>query len=209
MPAPLAARASATRAKTEALAAAGDHSPWEESIGGRKLDAWLTARGFALAGCRVASVASGDALHGGRGRGLVATRGLPPGHVLFRVPRDAVLAPHNSAFGPAIRDAGLCGWNALIAAITYESVQDASPWKQYLDALPHALDSPLFWNDKELLLLQGTRVDERANAYQVRGTARQHHIVRCLPPSSLSSRGSSHRPHTPPHKHTHIHTVPR
>jgi hypothetical protein len=179
MPTPFALCATAASATT-AETPAGDHRQWEESVGGRALNAWLTERGFALSGCRVASVASGDTLHGGLARGLVATRDLPPGHVLFRVPRDAVLAPHNSAFGPAIHKAGLRGWNALIAAITYESVQDASPWKEYLDALPQELDSPLFWNDKELLLLQGTRVNERANARQVRGMACQRHHITSL-----------------------------
>jgi hypothetical protein len=149
---------------------AASNVPWENSQGGLLLSSWLSKRGFELSGCCIASVPSDDALHGGWERGLVATRDLPSGHTLFRVPADAVLSSQKTRIAEEIRSGGLTGWNALIAAITYESADPASPWKPYLDALPETLDTPLFWSKAELALLEGTRVDVRANLPQIRGT---------------------------------------
>lgn len=61
----------------------------------------------------------------------------------------------------------LIGWPALIAALTLENADPLSPWRAYLDVLPQALNSPLFWSLRELALLEGTRVAERANARKV------------------------------------------
>jgi hypothetical protein len=137
--------------------------PWEGSQDGLLLSSWLSERGFELSGCCIASVPSVDALHGGRERGLVATRDLPPSHTLFRVPANAVLSSQKTTIAKEISSGGLTGWNALIVAITYE-------WKPYLDALPETLDTPLFWSEAELALLEGTRVDVRANLPHIRRT---------------------------------------
>lgn len=127
---------------------------------------WLNARGFQLSGCRVASVGNADE-SGVGARGVVCVGGVAAGHVLFRVPADAVLAAETCQIGTQIAAARLKGFNALIAAITCELYSVNSRWREYLDVLPQELDTPLFWSHEELKLLRGTRVDARANAENV------------------------------------------
>lgn len=48
-------------------------------------------------------------------------------------------------------------WTLLILAMIYEHQQgDASRWKPYLDVLPSAFDTPMFWSPTELSQLQAS-----------------------------------------------------
>lgn len=48
-------------------------------------------------------------------------------------------------------------WTLLILAMIYEHQQgDASRWKPYLDVLPSAFDTPMFWSPAELSQLQAS-----------------------------------------------------
>jgi SET domain len=128
--------------------------------------AWLQKRGFAPS-CVTIGVSTDPQTTTGV-RGVVSTADIPPNHTIFKIPSSCVLAAESSAFHPAIARAGLTGWNALVAALTYESGRAESPWRPYLDILPQTLDTPLFWSPEELALLDGTRADVRANAAAVR-----------------------------------------
>lgn len=142
--------------------------------------AWMESAGFRVTGCAigVSSPSKDRCAASATGvRGVVATEDLPCDHVLFRVPSEAVLSAGTSRFSAHISGAGLRGWSALIAAITLENADPASPWRAYLDALPKQLDTPLFWTERELELLAGTRVVERAN-----GTAVGEHFERVMTP---------------------------
>ncbi|KJE88897.1 hypothetical protein CAOG_000472 [Capsaspora owczarzaki ATCC 30864] len=44
----------------------------------------------------------------------------------------------------------------LVVAMMYEITNKDSFWRPYLDLLPETLDTPMFWNDDDLELLEGT-----------------------------------------------------
>jgi hypothetical protein len=133
--------------------------------------AWLNAIGFCVNGCKVgvSHPSDGQSSASATGvRGVVATEDLPADHVLFRIPSEAVVSAQSSRFASIIASGRLRGWSALIATITLENADRASPWRAYLDALPRELDSPMFWSERQLELLSGTRVASRANVSAVR-----------------------------------------
>ncbi|KAK3291811.1 uncharacterized protein B0H64DRAFT_330081 [Chaetomium fimeti] len=115
------------------------------------------------------------------GRGIIAKQDIPADTVLFTIPRTAIICTATSALKDKIpgifdldnddagkSDSGDGGdgeatsssqdsWTLLILAMIYEHQQgDASPWKPYLDVLPAAFDTPMFWSPAELSQLQAS-----------------------------------------------------
>ncbi|EMD84936.1 hypothetical protein COCHEDRAFT_1149681 [Bipolaris maydis C5] len=112
------------------------------------------------------------------GRGIIAKQDIPEDTTLFTVPRNIILSTQTSDLGaklPGIFEQHVDGnddddgdgqdhepesldsWGSLILVMLYEYLQgDASPWKPYLDILPQAFETPIFWTADELKELEGT-----------------------------------------------------
>ena len=89
---------------------------------------------------------------------------------MFTIPRSAIINVETSelpkklpkVFEAAFDDEDedtepLDPWESLILILLYECLQgDLSRWKPYLDVLPTAFDTPMFWNESELKELKGT-----------------------------------------------------
>jgi len=115
-----------------------------------------------------------DLRHGNSGRGIVATAPIEPETDLFTIPRDIVITKENSSLfkrHPSIFDRlseveGIedenFDWLALVLTLIYEYfVDDASPWKPYLDVLPNDFQTLMFWTDDELEELQASAVRQK------------------------------------------------
>ncbi|KAG6306289.1 hypothetical protein E4U22_004524 [Claviceps purpurea] len=105
----------------------------------------------------------------GAGRGMVATRDIPADTTLFTIPRSAIITPDTSmikehlnrstyeSHGDQDDQQALDSWSFLILTLMHEYLQgNDSLWKNYLDILPDAFDTPMFWTDQELAQLQGS-----------------------------------------------------
>ncbi|KAJ4984821.1 SET domain-containing protein [Stagonosporopsis vannaccii] len=106
----------------------------------------------------------------GAGRGIVAKKDIPQDCTLFTIPRSAIINVETSELPkklPKVFEAAfeeededtepLDPWESLILILLYEHLQgDASRWKPYLDVLPTAFDTPMFWDESELKELKGT-----------------------------------------------------
>ncbi|KAJ7282755.1 SET domain-containing protein [Mycena rebaudengoi] len=99
------------------------------------------------------------------GRGAVALKNIPEGHVLFSIPRNLVLSTETSSLPDRVgqehwRAMKLhLSWAGLILCMMWETAQGAdSRWSKYLDSLPATFDTPMFWSDVELEELKGTSV---------------------------------------------------
>lgn len=56
----------------------------------------------------------------------------------------------------------LDSWSFLILTLMHEYLQgNDSLWKHYLDILPDAFDTPMFWTDAELAQLQGSATSSK------------------------------------------------
>ncbi|KAH9920155.1 SET domain-containing protein [Fomitopsis serialis] len=102
------------------------------------------------------------------GRGAVALKDIPQGHVLFTIPRDVTLSTRTSSlpslFGmEAWKRLGLDkGWAGLILCMMWEEAQGSvSRWSAYLSSLPSAFDTPMFWPDDDIKELAGTAVVDK------------------------------------------------
>jgi SET domain-containing protein 6 len=108
------------------------------------------------------------------GRGIVATTSIEADADLFTIPRDIVITKENSSLfkrHPTIFDRlseveGIdyenFDWLALVLTLMYEYfVDDASPWKPYLDVLPSDFQTLMFWTDDELEELQASAVRQK------------------------------------------------
>lgn len=83
---------------------------------------------------------------------------------LFAIPRNLVLQVTNSELYSKIPDpfADLGPWDSLILVLVYEYLRrDSSPWFPYLQLLPTAFDTLMFWTPAELLELQGSAVVDK------------------------------------------------
>ncbi|EAU91065.1 hypothetical protein CC1G_03233 [Coprinopsis cinerea okayama7 len=99
------------------------------------------------------------------GRGAVALKDLPEGHVLFTIPRALTLSTRTSRLPELF---GLeewkrlklhQGWAGLMLCMMWEAAQGKeSRWAGYLDILPAAFDTPMFWNEEDLSELAGTSI---------------------------------------------------
>ncbi|KAK4096706.1 SET domain-containing protein [Parathielavia hyrcaniae] len=115
------------------------------------------------------------------GRGIVALANIEPDTVLFTIPRNAIICAatsqlrdkipqvfdldHDGATHPDHGDDDDGGgssteqssWTLLILVMIYEYLQvDSSRWRPYLDVLPTAFDTPMFWSPNELAELQAS-----------------------------------------------------
>ncbi|KAJ7933792.1 SET domain-containing protein [Mycena leptocephala] len=104
----------------------------------------------------------------GCGRGAVALKDIPEGHVLFKIPRGLLLSTDTSTLPGRVgldrwREAKMhMGWVGLILCMMWETAQgSSSKWSKYLDSLPTTFDTPMFWSDLELEELKGTSVVEK------------------------------------------------
>ncbi|KAJ7535805.1 hypothetical protein O6H91_12G046900 [Diphasiastrum complanatum] len=80
------------------------------------------------------------------GRGLLAHRTISQGDELLSIPRKLWINLETvkaSAIGRFCE--GLKPWVAIALFLVREKAQSNSSWRPYLDILPQALDSPLFW----------------------------------------------------------------
>ncbi|KAJ4286859.1 Ribosomal lysine N-methyltransferase 4 [Collariella sp. IMI 366227] len=108
------------------------------------------------------------------GRGIIAKADIEADAVLFTIPRNAIICGATTSLKdriPAIFDldkyddsdedgsSSQDSWTLLILVMMYEYLQgDASMWKPYLDVLPVAFDTPMFWSPAELSELQASAV---------------------------------------------------
>ncbi|KAK4139545.1 uncharacterized protein C8A04DRAFT_32992 [Dichotomopilus funicola] len=115
------------------------------------------------------------------GRGIIATADIAADTVLFTIPRHAIICSATSALRdkiPRVFDLdGADGdsddegegssssqdsWTLLILVLIYEYIRGSdSPWKPYLDILPSAFDTPMFWSPAELSELQASALGGR------------------------------------------------
>ncbi|KAK7473222.1 Ribosomal lysine N-methyltransferase 4 [Stygiomarasmius scandens] len=102
------------------------------------------------------------------GRGAVALKDLPEGHVLFTIPRSLTLSTRNSSLPKRLgmqfwKEKGLDkGWTGLILCMMWETAQGvSSKWAEYLETLPKSFDTPMFWDKNNLGELAGTYVVDK------------------------------------------------
>ncbi|KAM4066374.1 SET domain-containing protein [Hirsutella rhossiliensis] len=107
------------------------------------------------------------------GRGIVAIRDIPADTTLFTIPRRAIVNIDTSTLrsqlphlfesqGDGDDEQELDSWSALILVLMYEYFMGpSSAWKPYLDVLPDAFDTPMFWSDEELQELQTSPLRSR------------------------------------------------
>jgi len=100
---------------------------------------------------------------------LVAARDCSPGEALVTVPDALWLSPEAVAQSPiGERVAGLEPWLQLSLYVLAEKANPTpgGALRAYVDSLPSSLESPLFWSDEELAMLQGTQLLENVQAYK-------------------------------------------
>ncbi|KAL5485514.1 RMS1 [Sanghuangporus weigelae] len=104
----------------------------------------------------------------GQGRGAVAVQDIPEGHTLFTIPRSLTLSTRTSVLPRLLGDASWRsfqlnkGWVGLILCMMWEESRGSeSKWSGYLEILPTAFDTPMFWSENELKELEGTAVLEK------------------------------------------------
>ncbi|KAL0040401.1 hypothetical protein WJX77_006166 [Trebouxia sp. C0004] len=96
---------------------------------------------------------------------VAAARDVPEYDTLCEIPKEAVLSVRNSAIANLIEEEQLGGGLGLILSIMYEvSIGARSKWHAYLQSLPSREYLPLFWQEGELALLQGTELAGKADA---------------------------------------------
>ncbi|KAL7862586.1 hypothetical protein SRHO_G00115700 [Serrasalmus rhombeus] len=100
--------------------------------------------------------------------GMLAKEDIEQGHVLFSIPRNALLHQGTSTTKKVLEEEKGClesssGWVPLLLALMYEYTCAESHWKPYLSLWPdfRKLDHPMFWSKEEReRLLKGTGIPE-------------------------------------------------
>ncbi|MCO5554003.1 hypothetical protein L7F22_007529 [Adiantum nelumboides] len=118
--------------------------------------AWLTQRGAlsSSSSVRPQQVES-------QGFGLVASRrSIAQGEEVFNVPQELWMSVAAARSHPEIGPfcTNLRPWVTLALFLLFEKGRSSSPWRPYIDMLPHNLDSPLFWSNEELSQIGGTQL---------------------------------------------------
>ncbi|KAI4902437.1 hypothetical protein NFI96_011488 [Prochilodus magdalenae] len=100
--------------------------------------------------------------------GMLAKSDIEQGHVLFSIPRNALLHQGTSKTKKVLEQGkgrleSSSGWVPLLLALMYEYTCAESHWKPYLSLWPdfRKLDHPMFWSKEEReQLLKGTGIPE-------------------------------------------------
>jgi SET domain-containing protein 6 len=93
---------------------------------------------------------------------IVAVQDIAEDEELFAIPRRAILTAENSSLPPDLLTSLEDPWLQLILAMVFEDAQESqSRWKAYLDILPKAFDTLMFWSPAELALLEGSAVVQK------------------------------------------------
>ncbi|KAF8813911.1 SET domain-containing protein [Phlegmacium glaucopus] len=107
------------------------------------------------------------------GRGAVALKDIPEGHVIFTIPRSLILStrtcmlPQKFGLDSWKKSSLHQGWAGLILCMMWEAAQGSqSRWSAYLDFLPKSFDTPIFWGEDDLAELKGTCVVEKIGREQ-------------------------------------------
>lgn len=93
---------------------------------------------------------------------IVAVQDIAEDEELFAIPRRAILTAENSSLPADLLTSLEDPWLQLILAMVFEDAQESqSSWKAYLDILPKAFDTLMFWSPAELALLEGSAVVQK------------------------------------------------
>lgn len=118
---------------------------------------WLKENGVKLS----PKISLHDYRSEGQGRGIIAVDDIEKDEVLFTVPRDSVLAVDNdqkfSTLVSGDDDFGI--WLNLMAYMMV--VSNYSGWGPYYNMLPNDFNTPMFWTDKQIEMLQGSTLKEK------------------------------------------------
>lgn len=98
---------------------------------------------------------------------IVAAKDLPAGDAVLAVQDSAWVSSataQQTSIGAYI--ASLEPWLQLALTLLTERANPGSKLRSYISSLPSQLDSPLFWTDEELQLLQGTQLLESVLGYK-------------------------------------------
>eukprot|EP00878_Enallax_costatus_P013966 GHUV01014605.1.p1 GENE.GHUV01014605.1~~GHUV01014605.1.p1 ORF type:complete len:347 (+),score=91.08 GHUV01014605.1:276-1316(+) len=98
---------------------------------------------------------------------IVAAKDIAAGDAIISVPDSSWLgaaAAQQSSIGRYI--ASLEPWLQLALVLLAERAAPGSRLRSYISSLPSQLDSPVFWSEKELQLLQGTQLLESVMGYK-------------------------------------------
>lgn len=112
---------------------------------------WAASRGITLS----PKVYLSDLRSSFQGRGLVASQDIEAGETIVEVPGDSVIAvSKDSEFKQLAEDFSLDEWPALIAYLLKLSADHS--YQAYFAVLPAVFNTPMFWNNEQLKLLQGS-----------------------------------------------------
>ncbi|KAI9188878.1 hypothetical protein H9P43_000300 [Blastocladiella emersonii ATCC 22665] len=156
---------SAKRAKTAHIDY--DREPREEDY--RAMEAWLLREGADLSNVTIRKSATSE------GYGIYAAHAISPGTTVAAIPSHVILSEHDALASSLGR--AFLAYNATVPVAEYAAGHvctktilwlfivheffvrgEGSRWWPYLRALPRTFDTPLFWTDDELAVLQGTNL---------------------------------------------------
>jgi hypothetical protein len=98
---------------------------------------------------------------------LVAAKDLPAGEPILQVPDSAWITAdtaQKASIGKFIGSLEL--WLQLTLLLLAEKGQPGSSLSQYISSLPSQPNSPLFWSDEELQMLEGTQLLDSVLGYK-------------------------------------------
>lgn len=99
----------------------------------------------------------------GLGLGIIALKDIEEGRELCSIPKSACISIRTSGIADVLEQESLGGGLGLIVAVLYEmSLGKASPWYEYLNAIPTREYLPIFWNEQEISALEGTELQDSA-----------------------------------------------